>query len=207
LLYLSGFSGCTGLTEIEFPAGLEYIGEYAFSGCTGLTAIEFPEELHTIHDYAFSGCTGLTKIEFPAELQFISSYTFSGCTGLSGSVVFPSSLKTLGRRYYTISSLGGMPSRRYENDAFNGCQLISTVVIPPNLIIYAEPFSDMPITRITIGEGVTFVNSLSSITTLGRYDFASFYRDNGSIPGTYECILEIDEWGDVYDYYWEWVSE
>ena len=72
------FSGCDGLTTIEFSEGLTKIGEEAFYGCYGLTSIEFPEGLTKIGDEAFEACYSLTSIVFPESLAEIGSNAFEG---------------------------------------------------------------------------------------------------------------------------------
>ena len=42
------FTGCSGLTSIEIPAGVTEIGEYAFEWCRGLTSIEIPAGVTSI---------------------------------------------------------------------------------------------------------------------------------------------------------------
>ena len=58
----------SGNFTIPAPAadtGVIYIGTHAFSGCTGLTSIEFeevPEGNNIVSSYAFSGCSNLTSL-------------------------------------------------------------------------------------------------------------------------------------------------
>ena len=44
----NAFKGCTGMTSVTLPAGLEAIGAYAFKGCTGLTSVTLPAGLFII---------------------------------------------------------------------------------------------------------------------------------------------------------------
>ena len=50
----NALAGCTGLTGVQIPSSVTYIGENAFSGCTGLKSIEIPEAVTYICDNAFS---------------------------------------------------------------------------------------------------------------------------------------------------------
>ena len=88
------FSGCCGLTSIEIPDSVTYIGKYAFSDCCGLTSIKIPDRITSIGEegidglffegcgYAFSGCSGLTSIEIPDSVTYIGKTAFRGCTNL-----------------------------------------------------------------------------------------------------------------------------
>ncbi|QKS93352.1 leucine-rich repeat domain-containing protein [Treponema phagedenis] len=74
--YEGAFSDCTNLTELDFSKCTELtsIGRGAFSGCSGITALTLPEGLQTIGSGAFYGCTqavitlpqSITKIDVKA---------------------------------------------------------------------------------------------------------------------------------------------
>ena len=48
------FYGCTVLTGVTIPDGVNSIGYSTFCGCTGLTSIAIPERVTAIGDEAFS---------------------------------------------------------------------------------------------------------------------------------------------------------
>lgn len=52
-LYESAFDGCTRLTGITLPNGLEIIGDYALLGCSALTDINIPDSVTKIGDLNF----------------------------------------------------------------------------------------------------------------------------------------------------------
>lgn len=52
-LYESAFDGCTSLTGITLPNGLEIIGDYALLGCSSLTDINIPDSVTKIGDLNF----------------------------------------------------------------------------------------------------------------------------------------------------------
>ena len=79
----SAFSGCTRLTNVNFPEGICEIGLAAFRGCTGLTSVNIPEGVHEIDWNAFSGCTGLISVTIPRSIREIESYAFAECSSLS----------------------------------------------------------------------------------------------------------------------------
>lgn len=68
------FYDCKNLTSLVLPDVLQRIDKEAFKGCTGLTTISLPAGLQYMYG-AFLGCTGLTSVyaNMPIPLQ----YTFS----------------------------------------------------------------------------------------------------------------------------------
>lgn len=87
------FYGCTGLTSIVLPEGLEEIGSSSFYSCTSLKGITLPTTLKFIRENlfgttaAFERCTGLKSIYFPPTMNSYESWTpnihgFNNCTGL-----------------------------------------------------------------------------------------------------------------------------
>lgn len=71
------FSDCKSLTSLVLPDVLQRIEKGAFGGCTGLTTISLPAGLEYMYG-AFHGCTGLTSIyaNMPTPLQ--EAYSFYG---------------------------------------------------------------------------------------------------------------------------------
>ena len=121
----SAFFGCTGLTSIEIPNSVTYIGSYAFSGCTGLTSIEIPNSVTNIGRSAFYNCKGLTSIEIPNSVTSIGDDAFAYCTGLT-SIEIPNSVTSIGY------------------SAFEGCTGLTsiTVLSPTPFRIKSNTFSN-----------------------------------------------------------------
>ena len=71
------FRDCKNLTYLVLPDVLQRIEKGAFGGCTGLTTISLPAGLEYMYG-AFHGCTGLTSIyaNMPTPLQ--EAYSFYG---------------------------------------------------------------------------------------------------------------------------------
>ncbi len=95
-------------SQINFPEGLEEIGERAFSSCRNLgiesgdgqIAVSFPNSLTWMGKYAFSGNGQLTKLEFDTPMSGglkIDERVFDGCSGLSGELRLPDGLVSLGQ--------------------------------------------------------------------------------------------------------------
>lgn len=63
------FRGCTNLTSISIPHGVENIGSNAFYDCHSLTSIEIPASVIKIEGYAFEGSTNLKNITFMGTIE------------------------------------------------------------------------------------------------------------------------------------------
>ncbi len=61
----SAFSGCSSLTSITIPAGVEHIERNAFSDCTGLHDITIPDSVKSIDFNILSGCNNLVNMTVP----------------------------------------------------------------------------------------------------------------------------------------------
>ena len=107
------FNGCSSLTAVDLPEGLQSIGDYAFQKCTSLTSITLPEGLTSIGEQAFCDCTSLTAVDLPEGLQSIGEHGFEGCTSLT-SITLPESLGVIGEK------------------AFSGCASLKSVEILSN---------------------------------------------------------------------------
>ena len=75
LIKISGFTGCTGLSDITIPNGVTVIGRSAFYKCSGLTHITIPKGVDKIESHAFSGCSSLKRVSIPGN-TFIEALAF-----------------------------------------------------------------------------------------------------------------------------------
>ena len=80
---VGGFTGCSSLTSITIPYGVETIGSSAFAGCVNLASISISNSVETIDSYAFQGCTALTSVTIPSSVTAIGYYAFQNCSSLS----------------------------------------------------------------------------------------------------------------------------
>ena len=73
------FYDCSNITQINLPANLKEIKEYAFYKC-GFTGIDIPETVELIGDFAFQSCVALESIIIPASVKYIGrETTFADC--------------------------------------------------------------------------------------------------------------------------------
>ena len=84
----NAFYNCR-LTSVTLPGSLKEIGEGAFDNAfsgigvgSGFYTIDFPEGLEKIGDNAFNDCNSLPSVSFPASLTYIGKGAFAGCTGM-----------------------------------------------------------------------------------------------------------------------------
>ena len=73
----------TGLTSINLPETMQYIGAGAFVFCASLTNVILPDSIHTINPGAFAYCLGLQTIKLPKNLTSISALMFAECPSLT----------------------------------------------------------------------------------------------------------------------------
>lgn len=106
---LEGCSGLKSAGPAGSGADYEYgwtvsIPAYAFSGCTGLTNIAFPEGLQEIRGGAFTDCAGLKELPLPSSVKFVGSGHLIDCTSLVSFAV-PDGTETLDTTFMGCTSL------------------------------------------------------------------------------------------------------
>jgi hypothetical protein len=97
----SGFSFCTNLTDVSFPA-VTSIGNAAFYNCTNLTDVSFPA-VTSIGDTAFLNCTNLTTVSFPL-VTIIGNEAFRICPYLTSVTILVTTPPTLGSNVFPNST-------------------------------------------------------------------------------------------------------
>ena len=78
----SAFFACKGLTSVEIPGSVAFIGPYAFYQCTSLSMVTIEKGVYGIRKYAFYGCTALEEIDLPYTIGSLGDCTFKGCSKL-----------------------------------------------------------------------------------------------------------------------------
>lgn len=99
--------GCTKLSRLDLPEGLEEIGYYACSTSSNLGNIVIPSTVKKIGNYAFYG-SGKSRysISFASnsQLETIGDNAFSYAS-ISGDIILPEGLKSVGNRAFNQSGL------------------------------------------------------------------------------------------------------
>ncbi len=114
--------GCTAITAVTFPVGIDAIPPCAFYGCTKLATVTVPGNVTAIGDEAFANCTALKTLRLSEGLLELGDDVFRGCKGLAAATL-PSSLEDL-----AISA--------FENCA--GLKSLTFLGMPPDLSDMAE---------------------------------------------------------------------
>jgi len=161
--------------EYTIPYGVTSISDNAFEGCSGVTAVNLPDSLLYIGIYAFASCSGLTRLDIPASVVFIGNDLVSGSLGVTEINVSP------GNKAYisidgvlfdkAVTSVIAFPQGKNGEyiipdsvtdlgiGTFGGCPGLTNVVIPGGVTILGEYlFAGSALTSITIPDGVAQIN-------------------------------------------------
>lgn len=112
------FKGCSSLTHVTLPEGMERLEKELFFMCVMLETAELPSLLQEIGEKAFCGCR-LSEIELPEKLKTIERGAFSQCVELK-KVIFSKGLKTI------------------ETEAFSGCVKLRHIMLPAGISVLPE---------------------------------------------------------------------
>lgn len=203
------FQKC-GITSIQIPDNIVYVGNAAFNECYGLAnpiynthvfafmprsyngTYTIPDGIEMIAGYAFSGCSNLTSVEIPNSVVAIGDAAFTSCIGLT-SIALP----------YGITYIG--------YNVFNSCSNLSSVVIPNSvtsigsqafLACYALNSIEIPSSVTSIGDNAfgycpspnLIMNSLTP-PTLGNNVFYPNGLSKLYVPcGTIEQYQTANGW-------------
>lgn len=142
------FTG-SGIEEVTFDMGTEYIADFVCANCENLKTVVIPEGVKQIGGYAFDECPNLTKIEFPSTLEKLSVKAFRNDTGLK-EVTIPKN----------VVSVAG------NTEPFTGCKNIETVTFEDGLTAIPD--------QIFKGcEGITTINWPKDVAEIGKEAFCN----------------------------------
>ena len=74
-----GFSGCTSLTQLDLPDGLEEVS----LGGTGIKELTLPDSVKKIYSYGFEDCQSLKRVNIPDGVTELGDDTFLDCPSLT----------------------------------------------------------------------------------------------------------------------------
>ncbi len=150
------FSSYDDVTSIMIPDSITSIGDGAFSGCRKLKSIAIPESVTSIGSGAFHNCSSLTSISIP----FVGAKT--GVTA-NDTYQYP-----FGYIFGKNSYAGGRATQQYYYGRDTSSPTYATYYIPTSLksvtvtggnILYGAFYNCSCLTNITIGNGVTKIES------------------------------------------------
>lgn len=84
--------------KVTLPSSLRYIGNCAFYGCSGLTEILIPEGVEEIGEFCFGGGLPISQIQFPASLKIIGIRAFDQSSMVT--LELPATLQEIGTRAF-----------------------------------------------------------------------------------------------------------
>ena len=157
------FDGMSTLTtlQIEAPADLTTIGEYAFRGCDKLAfSAAAPlklTNLTSLGQYAFSGCERLAYVELGGSLTEIPDYAFNNC-GLK-DIEIPAGVNSIGNHAFAANSF----SEAGELVLPEGLETIGNYAFYRNLATGTT-------------SGFTSITIPSTVKTIGEYAFYNHRR-------------------------------
>ena len=127
---MRAFIGCSALTSVSLPEGLEWIGYSAFQECTALPAISIPDSVTELGSSAFYRCTALRQVRLPAGVDIPSGH-FEACSALE-DIVIPEGVTKIAAnafRYCTALRTITLPAALTSvgNGAFTGCSALESV--------------------------------------------------------------------------------
>ena len=150
----------SGLKNIEIPNTVTSIGSKAFFKCTNLSKIDMPNSVTKIEENTFDECINIENIKIPAGVSEIGNKLFLNCSKLYNITVDENN------KYFCDidgilynkekSNLIRCPQKKEQviipegvnnisENAFYGCSNLTNMVIPEEIIIGKDAFSNAKI--------------------------------------------------------------
>ena len=90
------------IEEIEIPASVSGVGDYAFAGCENLKKVTFAGLPAKLGKGIFRNCTNLQTVDFKQGLNHVPEGTFYGCSSLQA---MPAGVETIGAEAFRNSGI------------------------------------------------------------------------------------------------------
>ena len=180
------FKSNTNITKVIFSDNILRINDSSFNYCYSLKEAILNDKLQHIGTYAFASCYALESINIPAAVTSIGGYPFDGCSSLKFISV------NSANEYYSDGDGNNVLIELSTDTLLQGC--LNSIIPNTVKIIYSYAFQGIPITSITIPEGVTNMGSyvFRDCNSLVRVSFPQSLIDIAYTPFFYcDAIEEI----------------
>jgi len=214
------FSGCSGLTSVEYGDDIISFGARAFYGCTSLKEIHIPDSLQTIGGSCFYNCTSLETFVAKPNLNTMYSEMFNYCTSLRTIDLSASSITVL--KSNTIQRCDSLTELllpdtlvQIEERAITYCPSLRQLHIPSSVTTLSKmggnswsyyPFCDCALEEISGGEGITYINPTAFMSMSAEHINLDLQSMDGydvidgilcsEVAGGYRAILFPEVTGD-----------
>ena len=132
------------LTDLIIPDEVTRIGDYVFAEIRSLTSVTISNNVTSIGTLAFLYCTSLRTVEIPDSVASIGNYAFSSCSSLQynsydnanylGNENNPYLWLITNKNRSLTSCQINENCKHILGEAFNGCYLLVSAVIPDGVI-------------------------------------------------------------------------
>ena len=139
----NAFVSCQNLQEVVLPEGLSQLGDNVFQNCSSLKKVVVSDGITTIPYSCFESCYALSEVVLPNTLEVIASNAFQNCNALQ-RIELPASLTTI------------------QDAAFQNCNL-DTLVIPVSVqeIGSAAFYNNRNLKQVTLNEGLLTIKNVA----------------------------------------------
>lgn len=195
----------TGCNTSTIPLRVKKIGCNAFYGCSTMTDVNLPEGLEEIEDNAFYGCKGLTTIEVPAYVKKISDNAFAGCNNVNLYLHNAESVNLNAVNVcYTIAEPNKCYPRKHgikmikgDFDGDNKLEL-TDVTLALKIALGIEELTPERLMYVNSSEGKLTLSDVTQYlkVSLG-IETESVFNSYANIPVSYSSVTNIYDYGKV----------
>ena len=188
---LGAFSERTNITAIHMPDTIIYISYATFRGCTGLTSITIPEGVESINRveppvmWGMFSLANLTSITIPASVKTIDNRAFIGCRNLININVHEDNPN--------YASEGGMLLNKTKTTLIAFPSASGDVMIPASVTSITEEafYNCINLTSVTFHENVSsvfrpFGGCINLISINVHENNPRYISENGILYDTYK---------------------
>ncbi len=151
-------SQITSFDELVYFTGLTSIGYSAFCGCSNLTSLKIPNGVENIYEKTLSGCSSLQSLSISGSVRYIYAKSFDDCINLK-ELRLEDGTSNLNLNYSWRDALG------VGGHAFYRCPLESVylgrglIYDSDREYGYSPFYNKTNLTNVTIGNNVTIISS------------------------------------------------